>query len=55
MTELERMKCEACERGAPTVTSEEARELLSQVPDWVLVERDGIPRLERKHRLSELR
>ena len=47
MAELERMKCEACRRGAPTVTSEEARELLAKVPDWALVERDGIARLER--------
>ncbi len=47
MVELERMKCEACRAGAPTVTSEEAHELLGQVPDWTLIERDGIARLER--------
>lgn len=47
MAELERMKCEACQRGAPTVTPEESRELRAQVPDWAIVERDGIQRLER--------
>ena len=42
-----RMKCEACRRGTPTVTPEEARELHTQTPEWTLVERDGIQRLER--------
>jgi 4a-hydroxytetrahydrobiopterin dehydratase len=47
MSELTRMKCEACQRGAPRVTAEESREFHKQVPDWALVERDGIQRLER--------
>ena len=47
MVELVRMKCEACRRGTPTVTPEEARELRTQTPEWTLVERDGIQRLER--------
>ena len=47
MSELKRMKCEACQRGAPRVTAEESRTLHTQVPDWALVERDGIQRLER--------
>ena len=44
---LTRMKCEACRRGAPTVTDAEIAEYHPQVPDWQLVERDGIKRLER--------
>jgi 4a-hydroxytetrahydrobiopterin dehydratase len=47
MTELARGKCEPCRRGAPTVTAEEMAELKPQVPEWNVVERDGIPRLER--------
>ena len=47
MDELAQMKCEACQRGAPTVTAEERRELHDQVPEWELVERDEIQRLER--------
>ncbi len=47
MSELKQMKCEACQRGAPQVTAEESRTLHMQVPDWALVERDGIQRLER--------
>lgn len=47
MTELSRMTCEACRRGAPTVTAEERAELLPQVPDWRIVSPDGEDRLER--------
>ncbi len=47
MSELKQMKCEACQRGAPQVTAEKSRTLHMQVPDWALVERDGIQRLER--------
>jgi 4a-hydroxytetrahydrobiopterin dehydratase len=47
MESLASMKCEACRRGAPTVTEEEQQELLPQVPEWTVVEREGIERLER--------
>ncbi len=47
MGELTQMKCEACRRGAPRVTAEESRTLHTQVPDWALLERNAIQRLER--------
>jgi 4a-hydroxytetrahydrobiopterin dehydratase len=47
MTELAKAKCEACRKGAPTVTAEEMEALKPQVPEWTIVEREGIPRLER--------
>ncbi len=47
METLATMKCEACRRDAPTVTAEEAKGLLQQVPLWSIEERDGVPRLER--------
>jgi 4a-hydroxytetrahydrobiopterin dehydratase len=47
MESLTGMKCEACRRGAPTVTEEEIRELKPQVPGWRLEEEDGVRRLER--------
>jgi len=47
MTQLTGEKCVACRRGAPRVTEAEIKELKPQVPDWELVERDGILRLER--------
>jgi 4a-hydroxytetrahydrobiopterin dehydratase len=44
--------CEACRAGAPTVTDEERAELLPQIPEWRVVERDGIERLERVFRFG---
>ncbi|HEX6036882.1 4a-hydroxytetrahydrobiopterin dehydratase [Longimicrobium sp.] len=39
--------CAPCRKGAPAVTAEEMAELRARVPEWDVVERDGIPRLER--------
>ena len=47
MEALTQMKCVACRRDAPTVTADEIAELRPQVPDWDLVELDGIKRLRR--------
>ncbi|MDQ7858744.1 MAG: 4a-hydroxytetrahydrobiopterin dehydratase [Armatimonadota bacterium] len=44
------MRCTACRVGEPTVTDEEIEALRPQVPDWAIVERDGIKRLERVFR-----
>jgi 4a-hydroxytetrahydrobiopterin dehydratase len=55
MNQLASMKCEACRRGAPTVTEEEAAELGQQVPQWEIVEREGIQRLERVFEFPDFR
>ena len=47
MAELAQGKCEACRVGAPSVTDEERSQLHPQIPDWTVVERDAIERLER--------
>lgn len=47
MTDLARMTCEACRRGAPTVTGSERAELLPQIPEWEVVAPDGVDRLQR--------
>jgi 4a-hydroxytetrahydrobiopterin dehydratase len=47
MTSLAESTCVACRRDAPTVTDEEIAELKPQIPDWELVELDGIKRLRR--------
>lgn len=47
MNELSQMKCEACRVGAPVVTDEEIGAFQPQIPEWKLVEREGIRRLER--------
>ena len=50
MDHLLQMKCVACRADAPRVTAEEIAEFRPQVPDWQLLERDGIPRLERAYK-----
>jgi 4a-hydroxytetrahydrobiopterin dehydratase len=44
--------CTACRRDSPQVTEAELRELKPQIPEWTLVEREGIPRLERVFRFT---
>jgi 4a-hydroxytetrahydrobiopterin dehydratase len=39
--------CVACRRDAPRVTAEEIAELLPEIPEWQLIEVDGIKRLQR--------
>ena len=47
MSELANMTCEACRSDAPRVTEEERRELLPQIPQWEVVTREGVERLEK--------
>ena len=47
MAELTQMKCVACRRDAPRVTEAEIEEYLPQTPEWEIVERENIKRLER--------
>jgi 4a-hydroxytetrahydrobiopterin dehydratase len=47
LSSLAQMKCVACRRDAPTVTDEELAQLRPEVPDWELVELDGVNRLRR--------
>lgn len=45
--QLETMKCEVCQSGAPTVSEKEAAEFKKQIPEWSIVEECGVKRLER--------
>ena len=54
MEDLVQMKCVACRRDAPTVTSEEILEFRPQVPQWEIKERSGIKRLERAYEFKNL-
>jgi 4a-hydroxytetrahydrobiopterin dehydratase len=47
MERLSAEKCVACRRDSPTVTDDELAQLHRQVPDWDLLEVDGVPRLQR--------
>jgi|SRR5215469_12676258 len=47
---LSKEKCAACRRDSPRVTELEINELKPQIPQWMLVERDTVQRLERVFR-----
>ncbi|HEY5701842.1 MAG TPA: 4a-hydroxytetrahydrobiopterin dehydratase [Gammaproteobacteria bacterium] len=55
MTELKDRTCEACRAGAPRVTPEETREFKPQIPDWDIIEVDGVQRLVRTYKFSNFR
>jgi 4a-hydroxytetrahydrobiopterin dehydratase len=52
MSELAEMKCTACRGDEPTLTDAEIAELHPQVPEWQVLERQGIKRLERTFRFD---
>ena len=52
MSVLTNEKCTACRRDSPHVSDGDIQELKPQIPDWALLERDAIPRLERVFRFS---
>jgi 4a-hydroxytetrahydrobiopterin dehydratase len=53
MPDLLNERCVACRRDAPRVTDAESRELKPLIPEWELIEREGIPRLERVFRFPD--
>ena len=55
MPELINERCVACRRDAPRVTDEEIAALMPLIPEWELVEREGIPRLERRFQFPDFK
>jgi 4a-hydroxytetrahydrobiopterin dehydratase len=53
MQDLTKLKCVACRGGEPRVTEKEIAEFFPQVPQWGLVDRDGIKRLERSFNFKD--
>ena len=53
METLTQERCMACRAGEPTLTGMELAELHKQIPDWSIVERDGIQRLERMFKVPD--
>ena len=50
---LSEMKCEVCRVGAPTATEDEIASYRQELPEWQVVERDGIKRLERAFKFPD--
>lgn len=47
MPELFQMNCVACRADSPHATAADIAEWKPQIPDWQLIEQDGIPRLQK--------
>ena len=47
MSPLSQERCVACRADSPRVTEQEMAALRPQVPDWRLLEEDGVPKLVR--------
>lgn len=48
MTDLATRRCVPCEGGVRPASPDQIRALHEQVPEWRIVERDGVERLERE-------
>src|SRR5690242_17488876 len=53
MEQLSQLKCTACRGGDPTVSDEEMGRLMPQVPEWRVVQREGVKRLERVFKFGD--
>jgi 4a-hydroxytetrahydrobiopterin dehydratase len=55
MEDLRTMNCVPCRGGEPTVTEEEIEHFSQQIPDWEIIEREGVKQLERVYRFKNFR
>ncbi|AMG29152.1 4a-hydroxytetrahydrobiopterin dehydratase [Grimontia hollisae] len=55
MKQLTELQCEACREGAPRVDGDEAAGLLTTLPDWQLMEVDGIDQLQRVYKFRNFK
>jgi 4a-hydroxytetrahydrobiopterin dehydratase len=55
MEALINLKCVACRGGEPTVTEEEIKVYLPQVPEWQITEEDNVKHLERRFKFKNFR
>ncbi len=52
MTDLHQMKCVACRGGEPKLTDDEIAAVQPEVPEWQVIEVEGVKRLERAFKLK---
>ena len=48
MTKLATETCSACRKDAPRVSEVEATQLIEQIPEWQLIDCDGVAQLQRE-------
>ena len=52
---LNELRCEACSSDAIALNKEEQRLLLTELNDWMLIERDGIPQLVKEYKFKNFK
>ena len=52
MKSLNQIKCTACQEGEAPLAQEEIESYLPQVPEWQVVEKDGVKHLERVYKFG---
>lgn len=52
MSDLKEQKCVPCKGNEPTVSDQELKTLHQQIPEWDVIEVDGVKRLEREFKFK---
>jgi 4a-hydroxytetrahydrobiopterin dehydratase len=55
MSGLTQSSCVPCRGGVPTLTGAEIAAFAPDVPEWRVVDREGIPRIEREYTFKDFR
>ncbi|ALM52296.1 4a-hydroxytetrahydrobiopterin dehydratase [Halomonas huangheensis] len=55
MSQLSEQQCEACSWDAPRATDSEIEQWRASIPEWQIIERDGIMQLERSFKFRNFR
>jgi 4a-hydroxytetrahydrobiopterin dehydratase len=53
MQNLVEQKCDACYEGSQAVTRAEMEQLKPQIPDWAILEQEGVLRLQRVYKFPD--
>lgn len=52
MSALSQLKCAACRPDSPRATEQEMQQWLPQIPEWHVIEREGVPQLTRSYKFK---
>lgn len=55
MADLKNKTCEACRADAPQATAGQIKQYMEQLPEWTIIEIDGIKRLQRVFKFKDFR
>ena len=50
---LASQECEACRPDSPRVPADEAKQLLKDIPEWTIIQQDGVDRLQRVYKFKD--